>query len=519
MILDCSPRPTKTDSPSSSLFKTMAKMHSYQKVDDSHNVQRMFAIVQDILDRNPEVLQRKLQAAFLRDHDDKTTMESLPMSEFKELFEYSLPIHWAACFGLTELIHMFLYDYPQSIFEPIEVLDASYFHLRKPSINLNSGIKFGRFNRNPFYLAVKCGHQDSVEELFRYYPEAIKLPDEYGNLPIHIAASNGDREIIMFLLDKHQDGSSVKNVDGLIPLHISSFHGHFEVTKLLLETDVSGSLASIVSRDNLGRTPLHLSLVGHGNNDILTTLLIDMYPNALSMYDCCHDLPLHFSVQSQRYDSVQLVFEKALEYGVFECDQFGGLFTSTCPSSAKGAAHRKSIAWNQVTEKFGLMQAMNMLRRAEGAPILHSAIGKVSLFNLRMLIGEFGIDVTSKDSKGRTPLHVFLQNAVADKENEAYIQTCRFLLGKDLKEERKTASPTTISDRSGRLPLHEAIDNKLPEAVLDEIMNANYDALGRKDPVTNLFPFMMIGQNGYPLSFIFQMLTKTPDIMALLADM
>lgn len=511
---------------SEQLYKAIISLHSSESIGDTINSQRLTQRVQNIVISNPEVLPKKVQILFFDKHNEASDeIKKILSADFNELFEYSLPLHWVSCLGMTKLIHMFLQYYPQSICIPIEAGGVKGLYNKKPTNFSTQGIKFGRFNRYPLYLAVKHGQVHAAKELYQAHPNLIQVKDEYWNNLFHIAACHGYLGMMMFLIEHYPLGAYKENLSGSIPLHLSCFYGHLKISQLFVERDPS----LLHFRNKSAALPLHSSVVGRKSYD-LTRYLIDAYPETLAIHDC-YSLPLHSAIQSRNFEFVQLIFEKTLEYNVFDLDNIGCLFSSqrgtTSTESTYITITSCDIAWNQIKREFGTEQAISLLELAhsKGAPILQVAIGKVSLFDLHLFIEKFNIDLTCRDDKGRTPLDVLLTCYDNGAEwNDEYIAgTFALTLGNTTCIAANAArvdrpSPAMILNGKKRLPLHEAVARHLPHNMLIDIVSANYDALGRIDPMTNLFPFMMAGEGQFgSLHSVYEMLRQMPDIMGLMA--
>ena len=67
--------------------------------------------------------------------------------------------------------------------------------------------------------------------VYKLYPDAIKIANNDGSLPLHIAAKdNPDINILRILHNLYPDGIKIKNNDGQTPLDIA----HQNPNKFLL---------------------------------------------------------------------------------------------------------------------------------------------------------------------------------------------------------------------------------------------------------------------------------------------
>lgn len=170
-------------------------------------------------------------------------------------------------------------------------------------VNASSFIKI-----SPLHLCVSHGSEKTAFHLIENFAD----PDQknfQGDTPIHLCASNGKLAIMKILLQsKSIKGINAKNQAGYTPLHLSALHNHAAIAKELLSiraTNVKkkcvvgrnifhicsmnpkdevveiirhesllnpNMLETINSKDNNGRTPLHICAL-HDNYNVAQQLI------------------------------------------------------------------------------------------------------------------------------------------------------------------------------------------------------------------------------------------------------
>jgi len=141
--------------------------------------------------------------------------------------------------------------------------------------------------------------------LLEHYPEAVKTPNNFGQLPIHKAAScrHADGEAFKALIQAHPKGLSAKNKDGCTPLHVS-------VTGVRPNLTVVGTLLregpkAAKRRCKRGQTPMHklaasfIPVEDTKDTMRILELLNEAYPDAIRCQDLKGNLPLHLQVQKE----------------------------------------------------------------------------------------------------------------------------------------------------------------------------------------------------------------------------
>ncbi|BBG99623.1 Ankyrin repeat family protein [Prunus dulcis] len=223
----------------------------------------------------------------------------------------------------------------------------------------------------------------------------------HKNTFLHIAASFGHAKLAAEIIHLHKPLLYEKNFEGDTPLHITAKTGDLDTASTLLcETpgaenadEVFMLLTSINDEQN---TPLHEALI-HGHQSV-AKCLIEAYP-AFSFY-------LNKEAKSSLYLAAEEGFDEIVKL------------------INKKAVEKKPEV------------------RDNGKSPLHAAVlGRRNNEILKIVSSMVEIFLSSKDEKGRTPLH--------SAASIGYVEGVRFLLGRRISDSHQM-------DHGGNFPIHSA---------------------------------------------------------------
>lgn len=101
---------------------------------------------------------------------------------------------------------------------------------------------------NPIHDASKAGDTQRLANILAEDPEAWKIKNQEGNLPLHIAAWNGQDEAVSLLI-KHGADVTALGYDKWTPLHFAARGGHTSTCRILLDNAADPS-----AKNGIGRT-------------------------------------------------------------------------------------------------------------------------------------------------------------------------------------------------------------------------------------------------------------------------
>ncbi|XP_034208199.1 protein ACCELERATED CELL DEATH 6-like [Prunus dulcis] len=223
----------------------------------------------------------------------------------------------------------------------------------------------------------------------------------HKNTFLHIAASFGHAKLAAEIIHLHKPLLFEKNFEGDTPLHITAKTGDLDTASTLLceapgaenADEVFMLLTSINDEQN---TPLHEALI-HGHQSVAKSL-IEAYP-AFSFY-------LNKEAKSSLYLAAEEGFDEIVKL------------------INKKAVEKKPEV------------------RDNGKSPLHAAVlGRRNNEILKIVSSMVEIFLSSKDEKGRTPLH--------SAASIGYVEGVRFLLGRRISDSHQM-------DHGGNFPIHSA---------------------------------------------------------------
>nr|XP_020476967.1 ankyrin repeat domain-containing protein 50-like [Monopterus albus]XP_020476968.1 ankyrin repeat domain-containing protein 50-like [Monopterus albus]XP_020476969.1 ankyrin repeat domain-containing protein 50-like [Monopterus albus]XP_020476970.1 ankyrin repeat domain-containing protein 50-like [Monopterus albus]XP_020476971.1 ankyrin repeat domain-containing protein 50-like [Monopterus albus] len=237
----------------------------------------------------------------------------------------------------------------------------------------------------PLLAAAAMGHMKTVSRLL-FWGAAVDAIDCEGRTALCLAAARGSVEVVRTLLERGLDENHRDDL-GWTPMHAAACEGHRAVCAALTE---QGSMARVGEMDIEGRTPLILAAQeGHWTT---VKLLLDR----------------RSPIDHRAYDG-----HSALSAAILE-------------------------GHTEVAELLMKRGADTNVRDAEGRPLLYLLVLEGRLDMATLLIEKGGVPLESKDSEGRTALHV------------ASWQGCVEIVDLLLKH---GANPNA-QDTEGRPPLH-----------------------------------------------------------------
>mmetsp|Transcript_12592 Transcript_12592/g.18894 ORF Transcript_12592/g.18894 Transcript_12592/m.18894 type:complete len:599 (-) Transcript_12592:209-2005(-) len=225
----------------------------------------------------------------------------------------------------------------------------------------------------PLAIAVqdKQWEEDGLVDLFEAYPEALRIADHSGRLPLHTAASTDSAQpcVVRYLLKHYIEAAQTPDaINGALPLHHSlcsgyiysssendnpnaANHSHNSNSTTCTVSSCESSKymviyqaypAAIQTRDiTNNRLPLHYACASIDASPHTITQLIDWYPNAVQTLDKHGKTPLLLACESGKdWDTGLAVLIQAFPQGVSRMDHRGFLpfhvlaMSTTCSSSS-----------------------------------------------------------------------------------------------------------------------------------------------------------------------------------------
>ena len=233
------------------------------------------------------------------------------------------------------------------------------------------------------------------------YPESVRRGDGYGSLPSHYACGNGRLDTVEYLFRLYPESLHIRDIKGYLPIHCAaSIPGDntAEIIKFLLRHDPECISKPVFpmnpngSRYNNGRLPLHLVCLHRCVDEYnVTEFLFDLYPEAILIRDGDQRLP--FDVLRSRDDRLSLdpntgkPFDEELR-----------------------RRNRELLAFLSVQMNYARKaQDRNYMRTPDsnGSLPLHNALrAKAPLGSIKLLVKGYPNGVNVPDGSGMLPLDI-----------------------------------------------------------------------------------------------------------------
>ena len=278
--------------------------------------------------------------------------------EFKSVPENTVPLHFAAMIGNTEIIERLIQIGAKGVgigkpgkspsLPEFDNLDPEVFspkfryksalHKRKEKrfeLEMENWIpemEMDSFQCTPLHYAARNGHLTAYQVIMEI--SRNKNPECGYMTPFHMAAKHGHLSICRLIID-HVEDKNPKNVDDETPLHYAAKGGFLEICMLIIDKVIdknpqdysgktplhhaanSGNLAifkyvfnSIKDKnpqDHNGSTPMHLA-VKSGNLEILQFIVNNIEDK--NPQDFRRITPMHLAAKSDNLEILQLIFNK-----------------------------------------------------------------------------------------------------------------------------------------------------------------------------------------------------------------
>jgi ankyrin repeat protein len=377
-------------------------------------------------------------------------------------------------------------------------------------------------------------------ELFRIvmgkYPGEVRCADEHGCLPLHLLLSvsqsqgndnsedndhDNEKEHaqknrqarLKMLLQAYPEAARVKDALGRLPLHVAIESGWEDLSDLM-----EAHPDSLLERDGVFQL-YPFQLAAWSPNASLSTAftLLQRTPHVLEIakqYDASNDgddaLTVCASEDTSRSDfAVQSLYWDNNES--YACEKFESFLEEL-------AATGDNTLWTQLNQLLRSEQRTDEPRRR----VVHAAAlsAKCPAGLLQIALRIHPEQARQFDEDGRLPLHIVCASACerqSDPEDDVdYPNVIQTKLDALLKVYPEAAK---IRDRKGQLPLHLAAVASVQRggigvACLDRLLAARPDALCQRDGQNGLFPFLLAASNpSCGVTTIFQLLLAAPHVI------
>lgn len=210
--------------------------------------------------------------------------------------------------------------------------------------------------------------------------------DEEGKTPLHLACQNNAFASAQMLVERGLADVNAKDDLQRTPLHLSAAVASAELCVLLLSHG-----AKVQAKDSTGATALHYAALS-GSVEVIRVLM--EHESHVDDKDDLGRTPLHLAVHSGAYDAARVLIDE-FEGSVSSKDAAG------CTPAHYAASSGDVRCLELLVDRGGAVSAED----TKGAQPLHFAAGEGKETTVGYLVDSAGADVFAVDKRGRTALH------------------------------------------------------------------------------------------------------------------
>ena len=298
--------------------------------------------------------------------------------------------------------------------------------LLSDKLSINSMDYYGR---TPLELACELGDLDIIKTLIDHTVQDDK--GTIGDKLLKIALNYEKDEVIFFFITKLKCDPNIKGEYNRSLLHVACKKGNLSLVRTLIRD----YHADLYNKDSFGKTPFTQAL-DNRRDEVMLVLISEFGYDPTNIKDGFCVSPLHVACMNGNLNLVRTLIHD-YNADLNDKDSFG----------------RTSFIWALEKRRDKVMQILISEFRCDPTNIkglfdvspLHVACMNGNLSLIRTLIRDYNADSNDKDSSGKTPFVLALENE-RDKVMLALIGEFR-------------CDPTNIKDRYGVSPLHVACMN------------------------------------------------------------
>jgi len=331
-----------------------------------------------------------------------------------------------------------------------------------------------------------------IDRVLAHPNEAAVLGKAHKMTPLHCACLRyPPNDAIKALIEASPQSTASQNKEGETPLHLAA-EGASEQVQLTL---LNAHPEALTTQDKYGDTPCHRAVTLGSSIEVLEQFAL-IKPEAIDIEN--NQGITSFMILPKGYEEAQSLSD-IVEDGEFWDDWESAMIFLRASYSR---CHSRPI-----DEKFMVVQAVAGTRCPRAL--------------LKTCVRLYPSQLLSTNSEGRVPLSIASRSKrfkepqinidgmceTAEKESET--DSSETVVQILLRAEIKAAS---IADNDGRYPVIHAIENGVEwHEGLQDIVNAYPQCLDEKEPISNLYPFMLAGASkSASITSIFSLLRANP---------
>lgn len=282
----------------------------------------------------------------------------------------------------------------------------------------------------PLMVAASIEAEKKVAFLLQRDADVL-LRDGEGKTALHKTETNKKSDVARLLLEKDPSVIDVKDNFEQTAVHVVAGEGNDVILAEFLEDNVT----KLTGVDNLGRTPLHCSVIRKAERCVELLLNHKDASNIVDVADRFGFCPLHYAIQANCVSIVSMLIEKGCDIDKPDNNGQTGLlcaascgYIDTCKiiltkskkkdavdSGGQSALHHAAAHGNVLMCELLIQSGADInLRDKQQQTCIYRAACNAKTDAVKMLVGNGAkCDDSVKDEDGRTPLHY-----VAEKGHE-----------------------------------------------------------------------------------------------------
>jgi len=350
---------------------------------------------------------------------------------------------------------------------------------------------------------------DVVKYLVETNPSSLQMKDEYNHVPLHAACSNMfiTVETIQLLLRACPDSVRQRDDSGRLPMHSLCYcgmNGRGKMNDVLAEDilkhllDAHPDSARIQIDDEEGDDNLSLHLAANNKSPAFCKLLVDAYPESVKRFNNRESLPFHFACYDGRPDTVEYLFGLYPEslhirdgLGYLPIHSACNYIKESTPKIIKFLLrHDPECLSKPIVSHF----AGDHHRQGNGALPLHIICQRWDKSNVTELLYDLYPEaiLMRNGLRNQLPIDIirerfdYMSNSEIHFHETDHVQRVQDLLPflytqTSYATMAQNETAMRRRDRTGSLPLHNAIRSEAPLGSIRLLVNGNQDAINVPD--------------------------------------
>jgi ankyrin repeat protein len=144
---------------------------------------------------------------------------------------------------------------------------------------------------------------DVINDLVEAAPEVVSWVDSHGWLPLHHACANGvSTEVLRILISAYDEGKTVQDNQNRTPLHFYATRNADNPSAMAANVELLSDTGAAELPDRGGMLPMHYACA-YGANPIVLKVLNHAYPESMSSKENKGRTPMHLTMVNAHRDA------------------------------------------------------------------------------------------------------------------------------------------------------------------------------------------------------------------------